>query len=114
MATRYLRVLRKVQPSGPYFLGGYSMGGIVAYEMARRLLAEGDKVGLLALLDTYSGQGRQRVLWPWLRYQWREFWKLPMSAWRGYLAQRGRNMAGRVLGIIRRMHARVPRHAPAA
>jgi oxalate---CoA ligase len=103
MAARYLGEIRGVQPVGPYYLGGYSMGGIVAHEMARQLREAGEGVALLALLDTYSGQGRQRVLWPWLRYQWREFWSLPVSGWRSYLAQRGRNMAARVLAIVRRV-----------
>jgi thioesterase domain-containing protein len=52
MADHYLGLLRERQPSGPYRLGGASMGGMVAYELAQRLLAEGDEVELLALFDT--------------------------------------------------------------
>jgi amino acid adenylation domain-containing protein len=55
MATYYLEQLRGVQPEGPYFLGGYSFGGLVALEMARRLVEGGQVVGLLALVDTYPG-----------------------------------------------------------
>ena len=51
MATRYLHELRGVQPEGPYRLLGWSMGGLVAFEMAQRLLAEGEEVALLGLLD---------------------------------------------------------------
>jgi thioesterase domain-containing protein len=54
MAARYLDDLRVVRPSGPYALGGYSFGGLVAWEMARRLAAAGERVALLALLDTRS------------------------------------------------------------
>ena len=54
-ATYYLEQLRGVQPEGPYFLGGYSFGGLVALEMARRLVESGQAVGLLALVDTYPG-----------------------------------------------------------
>jgi len=50
-AREYLAELRAVQPNGPYLLGGYCLGGIVALEMARRLLQEGERVGLLALID---------------------------------------------------------------
>ena len=51
MARADLEVLRRVQPSGPYVLAGWSMGGLVAYEMARLLHAAGEEVELLALLD---------------------------------------------------------------
>ena len=52
MATEYLDAIRARQPEGPYLLCGYSFGGLVAFEMARRLKASGDEVGLLALFDT--------------------------------------------------------------
>ncbi|HVR98384.1 MAG TPA: YqcI/YcgG family protein, partial [Thermoanaerobaculia bacterium] len=52
MADRYLAALREVQPIGPYQLGGWSFGGVVAFEMARRLRDLGEEVLLLALLDT--------------------------------------------------------------
>jgi len=51
MATAYLRELRRVRPEGPILLGGYSMGGVVAYEMARRLAGEGARVAALVLID---------------------------------------------------------------
>ena len=52
MAARYLVDVRARQPSGPYLLGGWSMGGLVAYEMAQQLVAAGERVGLLALIET--------------------------------------------------------------
>jgi thioesterase domain-containing protein len=52
MADRYLNELRALQPKGPYLLGGYSDGGLVAWEMARRLNADGDLVRGLLLLDS--------------------------------------------------------------
>jgi thioesterase domain-containing protein/aryl carrier-like protein len=52
MAAHYLAEVRRHQPHGPYLLGGYCVGGCVAYEMARRLVAEGESVRLLALIDT--------------------------------------------------------------
>ena len=52
-ARRHLRAIRSVQPSGPYHLVGHSFGGLVAYELAQQLVAEGETVGLLGLLDTY-------------------------------------------------------------
>lgn len=53
MAELYLEHLRKAQPTGPYYLGGYSFGGLVAVEVARRLVEAGQEVALLALVDTY-------------------------------------------------------------
>ena len=52
MAATYVEEIRTVQPEGPYFLGGYCMGGTVALEMAQQLLAQGQDLALLALLDT--------------------------------------------------------------
>jgi thioesterase domain-containing protein/acyl carrier protein len=52
MAVLYLTEIRKAQPQGPYFLGGYCMGGAVAYEVACQLRAAGEEVALLALFDT--------------------------------------------------------------
>ncbi len=51
MARGYLEAVRQVQKSGPYFLGGWSMGAVVAYEMAQQLHAEGETVARLALID---------------------------------------------------------------
>jgi acyl transferase domain-containing protein/thioesterase domain-containing protein/NAD(P)-dependent dehydrogenase (short-subunit alcohol dehydrogenase family)/acyl carrier protein len=51
-AADYIREMRSVQPHGPYFIGGYSGGGITAYEIARQLEAAGETVGLVVMLDT--------------------------------------------------------------
>jgi amino acid adenylation domain-containing protein len=52
MAAEYLDAVRSRQPRGPYLLAGYSLGGVVAFEMARQLTQAGEEVELLALLDT--------------------------------------------------------------
>jgi len=54
MATRYLDAVRAAFPHGPYVLGGWSAGGVVAYEMARRLRDAGADVPLVVLLDTHA------------------------------------------------------------
>ncbi|MDF1669401.1 MAG: SDR family NAD(P)-dependent oxidoreductase [Roseovarius sp.] len=51
-ASDYLAEIRQIQPSGPYLLGGFSGGGITAFEMAQQIEATGGDVALLALLDT--------------------------------------------------------------
>jgi thioesterase domain-containing protein len=60
MAAIYLKEIRKVQPAGPYYLGGWSMGGMVAFEIAQQLLAQGEAVGCLVLLDTALHNNRLR------------------------------------------------------
>jgi thioesterase domain-containing protein len=52
LAAFCLDVIRKIQKSGPYYFCGYSFGGLVAYEIAMRLIDEGESAGLVALLDT--------------------------------------------------------------
>jgi phthiocerol/phenolphthiocerol synthesis type-I polyketide synthase E len=54
MASHYVKELITVQPNGPYYLGGYCLGGTVALEMAQQLSAQGQKVGLVILMDTYN------------------------------------------------------------
>jgi len=52
MAKSYVASMRSVRPHGPYYLGGYSAGGVVAYEMAQQLVHMGEQVGGLILLDS--------------------------------------------------------------
>jgi thioesterase domain-containing protein/acyl carrier protein len=54
MAAHYIAEIQLVQPNGPYLLLGYSFGGIVAFEIAQQLQAQGKQVALLALLDRKS------------------------------------------------------------
>jgi thioesterase domain-containing protein len=51
MATQHLRDLRAHRPRGPYLLGGFCIGGLIAYEMARRLRAAGEEVPFVAMID---------------------------------------------------------------
>jgi phthiocerol/phenolphthiocerol synthesis type-I polyketide synthase E len=54
MAALYVNEIRKVSPHGPYLLGGYCMGGTIAFEVAQQLKAVGEEVSLLALFDTMN------------------------------------------------------------
>lgn len=51
VADYHLRAIRKLQPRGPYLLGGFCNGGLVAHEMARQLLSLGEEVDLLVVVD---------------------------------------------------------------
>lgn len=53
MASYALDAVRELQPHGPYFLIGFSLGGLVTLEMAQQLVAQGEKIGLLAMLDSW-------------------------------------------------------------
>ncbi|NEO77382.1 MAG: zinc-binding dehydrogenase [Moorea sp. SIO4G3] len=52
MAAEYIKAMRFIQQNGPYFIGGASFGGMIAFEMAQQLHAEGEKVAVLAMIDT--------------------------------------------------------------
>lgn len=52
LAREYKDLIRGIQPHGPYFLGGFSIGGLLAFEVARQLQTEGETIGLIALLDS--------------------------------------------------------------
>jgi acyl transferase domain-containing protein/thioesterase domain-containing protein/acyl carrier protein len=75
MASDYIAELRTVQPAGPYLLGGFSGGGITAYEMARQLILAGERIALLVLLDTplpFSPPLTSRDRWMLHLYRLRE------------------------------------------
>jgi FkbH-like protein len=61
MAAYYIEKIRTVQPSGPYLLGGMCAGGVLAFEIARQLQIQGQKVALVALIDAADVQAPQRI-----------------------------------------------------
>lgn len=67
MAADYIEHMRKVQPHGPYAIGGYSFGGLVAFEISQRLIRAGEEVALLSLIDTQV-HGRYLPLGQWVRH----------------------------------------------
>jgi surfactin family lipopeptide synthetase A len=83
MAESYLREIRRVQPEGPYRIGGYSFGGLVAYEMAQQLRVQEQEVSLLALFDTYPGKMESRSS------QMRNLRKLPLKEAVSFLLKKG-------------------------
>ena len=93
MAKTYMQGIRAVQAKGPYHLGGYCLGGIIAYEMARLFQAEGQDVALLALLDTYNFDQVEQV--STLRYLTERtsfhlgnLISIPSTQWGSYLRQK--------------------------
>jgi amino acid adenylation domain-containing protein len=92
-AAAYLREMREICPNGPYLLTGNSFGGILAYEMACQLAAQGGSVALVALLDASApDKTRQRPLPQRLRYHWRRMRSLPSSERRMYFGNRVKSL----------------------
>ena len=90
MAHYYISLLHGVQPQGPYLLGGWSMGGIVAYEMARQLSMQGEVVALLAMLDATivpaieGGDEEMTRAWFGKDIPWEQFSQLDEEAQTSY------------------------------
>ena len=61
MAAHYIREIRMVQPQGPFHLCAFSAGGLIIFEMARQLQAEGEQVAFLGLLDAYGPDYPQQL-----------------------------------------------------
>lgn len=86
MSQYYAQAILEKQPQGPYYLGGYCFGGVVAYQVACLLSAMGKKTGLLALIDAYApshaqknasgGWGRLAAIWKNLPFWLRDFHQL--------------------------------------
>ena len=69
MAALYVNAIRRQQPRGPYLVGGYCGGGVIAYEVAQRLRSEGEEIALLALFDTMNFSKIQPPsMWGWTYY----------------------------------------------
>jgi phthiocerol/phenolphthiocerol synthesis type-I polyketide synthase E len=75
MASLYVGEIRRVQRHGPYFLGGYCLGGTIAYEVARQLRAKGEQIALLALFDTMN----------WAKVGIPSIWGKSYNAWQKLL-----------------------------
>jgi thioesterase domain-containing protein len=93
LVAHHLAALRRVQPHGPYMLGGYCVGGLFAHEIARQLTGAGEDVAFLGLIDGFIARSRWRVavdrLWHPLRrlpHHLCALVRLPPRRWPGYLA----------------------------
>ncbi len=64
IAANFVKEIRSSQPKGPYYLGGACMGGVIAYEMAQQLLGAGERVDLLALIETWPPAAHRSLLIP--------------------------------------------------
>jgi oxalate---CoA ligase len=104
VAGQFVAHLVAVQPDGPYHLGGYSFGGRLAFEIARRLDESGRRVAFLGLIDTY-GPGYPFPLPPWRRVlsHLRAATHPDRAERQRYFRERMLRLGGRVKGLTRRL-----------
>jgi acetoacetyl-CoA synthetase len=101
--------LRHAQPDGPYRIAGYSLGGLVAFEMAQQLTAMGERVDLLAIWDMYPGAPTPQPLRSRLALHWQRLAREPFLGKARYVAVR---LAGRFARLAgRRRWAEPPKAA---
>jgi acetoacetyl-CoA synthetase len=99
MAQYSLNAIRERQPQGPYYLIGYSLGGLVMLEVAQRLLAAGESIGLLVLIEAYphrrylSLEQNLRVIARRARPHARILVRLPMAKALSYMLHPAERMA---------------------
>jgi amino acid adenylation domain-containing protein len=107
MAGRYLDEIRKVQPQGPYYVGGYCLGGTIAYEIAQRLRRHGHEVALVALMDTYNFSRMKRpvlsrFLCQKIAFHWANMREIPLWSWPRYFSHKLRvARGGEMLSLLR-------------
>ncbi|HEY2953461.1 MAG TPA: amino acid adenylation domain-containing protein, partial [Verrucomicrobiae bacterium] len=98
MAAHYIKEIRTLQPKGPYAMGGMSFGGLVAYEMAQQLQAQGEKVALLALIDSFPlnqlGAVPERIdfLKRRIGHHWGQFARLGFREKLAYVQKKARTL----------------------
>jgi aspartate racemase len=118
MAAHYVEEIRRLQPEGPYSLSGYCFGGVVAFEMAQQLVAQGQRVALLALVESSWRAAAERDAAARLRSRLRRrlaFERdrlVPLNAWArftyllGKATTYGRERPARIRGWLQdRRHA---------
>jgi thioesterase domain-containing protein len=101
VAREYVQAMRTVQPKGPYYLGGMCAGTHIGEQMILQLEAEGEKVGLFAIFDTWVRQN-SHVRWKWRisYYQQRLRWLHRMSV-RSQLNTIGQALSKKLRSAIR-------------
>ena len=121
LAARYIDEIRGLQPEGPYFLGGLSMGGVVAFEMAQQLRVRNQEVALVALLDTVcpvtmnaQDRGMHRVrrlayLTQRVFHHTRNLLGLTPREQASYIKKKARLVKGMVIPDVRKINERLGR-----
>jgi acyl-CoA synthetase (AMP-forming)/AMP-acid ligase II/thioesterase domain-containing protein/acyl carrier protein len=94
MAAHYVKEMRLFQPQGPYYLGGFCIGGAIAFEMAQQLHGQGERVAVLALLDAVNDLGHPDLgLAQAFRLHVRNLARLDFRERLAYVVLKGRSLA---------------------
>jgi non-ribosomal peptide synthetase component F/thioesterase domain-containing protein len=119
MAAAHLAALRAVRPKGPYVIGGFCVGGVVAYELARQIEASGESVEMLLIIDATADDKGMRVLSGMASafgalFHWNEDAKVEhfgrWTLWRGRLTRwRGLGLGAQASVVVRRISNRFVR-----
>jgi thioesterase domain-containing protein len=104
IATFQLAAIKEIQPRGPYFLIGYSLGGLAALELARRLVDNGESVAFIGMIEP----GLPETLWP-LSVRAGFFLSRIAHHWKSARVQSLRGMLGYFAGHLRPMLGRIGR-----
>ena len=89
IAAEYVHLIRKVQADGPYKLIGWSVGGVLAFEVARQLVEAGQEVSLLAMIDTWApGQRNRLPKWRAVLADYSYRWQLIGADWRKVMSRK--------------------------
>ena len=104
-ASRSVRELRRVQPSGPYRLAGFSTGGVISFEMARQLHKMGERVSLLMMFDSFAGLPPAPSIASRLSVHARHLVSLPWHDWPQHVSDRSKVAWVKLRGLARRAPA---------
>src|SRR5580693_6118292 len=104
MAALYTKEIRRKQPRGPYYLGGYCMGGTVAFEVAQQLRAAGEEVALLAVFDTLNwcklplpgSVGKLRHAWQRVAFHVANFARLDFQGQSKFFSEKMKTVRNRI------------------
>ncbi len=102
MAAYHVARVRSVQPHGPYLLGGMCAGGVIAFEMAMQLQAQGERVGLVALLDAADPRAVPRA-WRAAGQRLQRFGGVLREGGAGHPIRRAASVAVRALRKVRNL-----------
>lgn len=117
IASGFIAEIRRVQPEGPYFLGGHCFGSLLAWEVARQMTAQGLEVGRLVLLDPIVSNifSDNTLGWDRLRYHWHKLRRTSLRSLSGFVLDKLRNYGraviarqrvGRSWEMAERIHSR--------
>ena len=89
LASLYAEEMQRIQPEGPYYIAGHSLGGIIAFEAARCLQAKGQEIALLAMFDTWLiTKTHHKSFWERNRHSYRKFAAVPFKQTFSYLQEK--------------------------